>query len=310
MKFNRWTAVAAAFFALMAADAFAQLGSIRGKILDKDGNPVGGVKCSIELLDGRSMSVTTKDNGQFTKGGVRSGMYTVTCEKEGYREILFPTRQVSAFSQLYLGEQVMYERAPGELSESQHARANELLSDVASESGNHEETLAKLFELKEMMPDTAGVYFNIGTTYDQMGDKDQAVEYYTIAAEKGPDLAYASYLAVADLHRQAKAWSEAAAAMKKATDIRATDPEAVFNHALYAQNAGDTETALTAFEQTLELKADHAMAHYQAGLILVGKLENAKALAHFEQFLTLAPDHPRAQDAQEVVTALNADKAR
>ena len=76
MKFNRWTVVAAAIFALMAADSFAQLGSIRGKILDEDGNPVGSVKCSIELPDGRSMSVTTKDNGQFTKGGVRAGMYT------------------------------------------------------------------------------------------------------------------------------------------------------------------------------------------------------------------------------------------
>ena len=52
------------------------------------------------------------------------------------------------------------------------------------------------------------------------------------------------------------------------------------------------------------------MAHYQLGLIYVGRAENEKALAHFEQFLTLAPDHPQAGAAKEVVTALNAKESR
>jgi len=314
MKFNRWTVVAAAVFALVAADAFAQAGSIRGKILDEDGNPLSGVECSIELSGGsmgRRTTATTKDNGMFTRGGVRSGMYTITCEKEGYRKLPLEI-QVSAYSESWLGEQVLFKRAAGELSEKEHARATELLSEfnTASDVGDHAETLAKLLELKEMMPDSTEIYFNIGSTYDLMGDKENAIEYYTIAAEKNPDLAYDSYLAVADLRGTAKEWTEAAAAMKMAMDIRATDPLALFNYAVYVQNAGDEESALAAYEQTIELQADNAMAHYQAGLILVGKLENDKALAHFEQFLTLAPDHPRAQDAQEVVTALNADKAR
>ena len=181
---------------------------------------------------------------------------------------------------------------------------------MASESGDHEETLAKLIELKEMMPDSTEIDFNIGSTYDQMGDKDNAIEHYTIAAEKNPDLAYDAYLAVGDLHGTAKEWSEAAAAMKKATDIKATDPLVTFNYAVYAQNAGDQESALTAYEQTIVLQPEHALAHYQAGLILVGKTENDKALTYFEKFLTLAPDDPRAAAAQEVVTALNAEKAR
>ena len=314
MKFNRWTVVAAAIFALVAADAFAQAGSIRGKILDEDGNPLAGVECSIELSGGsmgRRTIATTKDNGMFTKGGVRSGMYTITCEKEEYRKLPLQI-QVSAFSESWLGEQVMFKRAAGELSEKEHARATELLSEfnTASDAGDHAETLAKLLELKEMMPDSTEIYFNIGTTYDQMGDKENAIEYYTIAAEENPDLAYDSYLAVADLRGAAQEWPEAAAAMKKAIDIRATDALAVFNYAVYVQNSGDQDSALAAYEQTIELEADNALAYYQAGLILVGKLENEKALAHFKQFLTLAPDHPRAPNAQEVVTALNADKAR
>ena len=313
MKFNRWTVVAATIFALTAADAFAQFGSIRGKILDGDGNPLGGVECSIELSGGggRRTSAKTKGNGEFTKGGIRPGNYTVVCEKEGYRKLPLQT-QVSAFDQSSLGEQIMFKLQAGELSEKQHARATELLTEfnVASETGDQQETLDKLFELKEMMPESTEIDFNIAATYDQMGETDKAVEYYTIAAEKNPDLAYDSYLAVAALHGKANAWAEAAGAMKKATDIRATDPVAVFNYAVYSQNSGDADSALTAYEKTLELDASRAMAHYQAGLILVGKAENERALVQFEQFLTLAPDHPQAAAAQEVVTALNAKESR
>ena len=313
MKFNRWTVVAAAIFALLAADAFAQLGSIRGKILDEDGNPVDGVECSIEPSggSGRRTSAKTKGDGQFTIGGVRPGTYTVICEKEGYRELPLQTR-VSAFDQANLGEQVMFKLQPGELSEEQHARATELLAgfDGATASGDQQETLDKLFELKEMMPDSTEIDFNIAATYDQMNEAEKAIEYYTIAAERNPDLAYDSHLAVADLHGKAKVWADAAGALKKATDIRATDSVAMFNYAVYSQNAGDADNALTAYEKTLELDANRPMAHYQAGLILVGKAENERALAHFEQFLALAPDHPQAAAAREVVTALNAEANR
>ena len=312
MKFNRWTVVAAAIFALMAVDAFAQLGSIRGKFVDEDGNPITGVECSIEPSGGgRSTKVKTNGKGEFTKGGVKSGTYTIVCGKEGYRDLPLQT-QVSAFDQANLRENILFKLQPGELSEKQHERATELLEEfnVATETGDQQETLDKLFELKEMMPESTEIDFNIAATYDEMGETDKAVEYYTIAAEKNPDLAYDSYLAVADLHGKAKAWAEAAGAMKKATDIRATDPVAMFNYAVYSQNAGDVDNALNAYEKTLELDANRAMAHYQAGLILVGKAENERALAHFEQFLTLAPDHPQAAAAQEVVTALNAKESR
>ncbi len=153
MKFNRWTVVAAAIFALTAADAFAQLGSIRGKIVDEDGNPIGGVECSIEVSGGggRRTNAKTKGNGQFTKGGMRPGTYTVVCDKEGYRKLLLETR-VSAFDQSNLGEQIMFKLQAGELSEKQHARATELLDEfnVATETGDQQATLDKLFELKEL----------------------------------------------------------------------------------------------------------------------------------------------------------------
>ena len=307
MKLTRFAVSGAVLVSLVAVDAFAQLGSIRGKFVDEDGNPVADLECAIEVSGegGRRTKGKTKKNGELLKGGVRPGTYTITCTKEGFRPLPLST-QVSAFDQANLGEQVVYRLAPGELSETQHARAQELLEEfnMASESGNEEETLAKLLELQEMMPDSPEVMFNIASTYESMGDKENAIKNYTMAAEKNPQLAYDCHLAIADLHGKDKEWPEASAAMGKAMEIQATDPVAMFNYAVYAQNAGETATAKGAYEKTLAIDPNRALAHYQLALIAVGEQENDTAVMHFEKFLELEPSHPQAGAAQELVKQL------
>ena len=307
MKLTRFAVSGVVLVSLVAVDAFAQLGSIRGKFVDEDGNPVADLECVIEVAGegGRRTKGKTKKNGELVKGGVRPGTYTITCTKEGFRPLPLST-QVSAFDQANLGEQVVYRLAPGELSESQHARAQELLEEfnLASESGNDEETLAKLQELQAMMPDSPEVMFNIASTYERMGDKENAIENYSMAAEKNPALAYDCHLAIADLHGKDKEWPEAAAAMGKAMEIQATDPVAMFNYAVYAQNAGDTETAKSAYEKTLTIDPNRAIAYYQLGLIAVNQDETDTAITHFEKFLELEPTHPQAEAAKGVVEAL------
>ena len=140
----------------------------------------------------------------------------------------------------------MFPLAPGELSESDHARAPALLSEfeTVSSSGDNEATLAKLLEIHEMMPESNEVLFNIANTYEAMGDTDNAIKYYLESAET-PALAYDSWLAIGDIQGKQRLWAEAAASMSKAMAIKAVDPVAMFNYAVYAQNSGDVEAATT-----------------------------------------------------------------
>ena len=64
-------------------------------------------------------------------------------------------------------------------------------------------------------------------------------------------------------------------------DIKQIDPVAMFNYAVYAQNAGDADVATVAFEKTIEIDPNQAMAYYQLGLIAVSKAENDLARANF-----------------------------
>jgi tetratricopeptide (TPR) repeat protein len=163
-------------------------------------------------------------------------------------------------------------------------------------------------ELHELLPESTEVLFNIAATHEKMGNMDEAVEYYTQAAET-PALAYDSWLAIGDIRGKASAWTEAAAAMKKAIEIKAIDPVAMYNYGVYAQNSGDVETAATAFKNVVELDPNQAVAYYQLGLIAVGQQENARALEYFDKFLTIAPDHAQAPAAQGVIDALKAAEA-
>jgi len=307
MKWNRTMIAFSVVGSLVAIDAFAQLGSIRGKLVDEEGNPVADAECTIEVAGegGRRSKTKSKKGGDFTKGGVRPGMYSILCEKEGFRKLPLQT-QVSAFDQANLGQHVFYRLAPGELSESQHARATELLEEfnMASESGNDEETLAKLMELQEMMPESTEVTFNIAATYEAMGDKENAIEKYTETAEANPNLAYDSWLAVGEMHFKDREWAEAAGALRKAIDIKAVDPVVMFSYSVYSANAGDALSAKTGYEKTLELDPNHALAHYQLGLAAVSETESDVAIHHFEQFLSLAPDHDQAEAARGVIKAL------
>jgi tetratricopeptide (TPR) repeat protein len=312
MKSNRWTAAAAAISLLAAAEAFAQRGAFRGKLVDESGSPMEGVVCRAELDGGggRATSVTSKKNGEFVKAGLQVGNYVVTCEKDGYRTISLAA-QVSSSEQADLGTNTMYRLAPGELSEKDHAKATELLKkfNLSTESSDHQATLNSLFELEKMMPQSPEIQFNIASTYEKLGDTDKALERYQKTGEMKPDF-YEAWLAVADIYGKRKAWPEAASAMKKAIDLKATDPVAVFNHAVYAENAGDVPAAEASYLKALELDPRRAIAHYRLGLISVSKPDNEAALAHFEKFLEIAPDDPQAPAAKEVVDALKAKKSQ
>jgi tetratricopeptide (TPR) repeat protein len=313
MIWKRWTvALTVTFSVLAAADAFAQRGSVRVKFVDESGQPVEGVECRIELHDGggRESTSTTKKNGELVKGGLRSGDYVVTCDKEGFRTVALPA-PVSGFEQCNLGENVLYHLAPGELSEKDHARATELLDKfkLSSNKDDHQGTLNSLMELDKMLPDNPEIQFNIAATYEELKDPDHALEYYAKTTALKPDF-YDAWVAVGDIHGKRKEWAEAQAALKKAIDIKATDPVLLFNYSVYAQNAGDADAAEAGYAKTLELDPKQALAHYQLGLIAVNKEQNDAAIQHFQKFLELAPNDPQAEAAKGVIEALKQKAAK
>jgi tetratricopeptide (TPR) repeat protein len=308
MNRMRWTLVLSATLMVASTDAFAQRGGVRGKLVDEGGKPVEGVSCNVELAGGggRASTVVSKKDGLFVKNGVQAGTYTVSCTKDGFRKVSM-SAQVSGFEQTDLGQHILYRLAPGELSEKDAAQANALLEKFKSTAGaeDNQTALNSLLDLDKLMPDNAEIQANIAATYEKMNDPDKALEYYMKAGELKPDF-YEVWAAIGDIQGRKKQWAEAAAAMKKAVDLKATDPVVVFNYGVFCQNAGDPDAAQMAYEKVIGLDPGRAMAYYQLGLIAAGRGDNPTALAHFEKFLEIAPNDPQAAAAKDVIEALKA----
>jgi tetratricopeptide (TPR) repeat protein len=307
MKRYLWTLFLGAALTVAAADAYAQRGAIRGKLVDEEGKPVEGASCLVQLAGGggRASTVMSKKDGTFVKNGVQAGTYTISCGKDGYRKVAVST-QVSGFEQSDLGQHIIYRLAPGELSEADAAQANQLLEKFKSTSeGDTQSALTSLLELDKLMPGNAEIQANIAAMYEKAADDEKALEYYKKAAELKPDF-YEAWAAIGDIQGKKKQWVEASAAMKKAVDLKATDPIVVFNYGVFCQNAGDLDAAKLAYEKVLQIDPGRAMAYYQLGLISVSKGDNAAALAHFEKFLEIAPNDPQAEAAKGVIDALKA----
>jgi iron complex outermembrane receptor protein len=66
---------------MMSVMAFAQTGSIKGKVLDETNQPLPGASVTI---DGTTVGSTTDTNGNFSIAGVKTGNVTVTAKFIGY----------------------------------------------------------------------------------------------------------------------------------------------------------------------------------------------------------------------------------
>jgi TonB-linked SusC/RagA family outer membrane protein len=71
-------------FLMMSVMAFAQTGSIKGKVVDETNQPLPGASVSI---DGTTIGSVSDANGNYTISGVKPGNYTLTAKFVGYAAI-------------------------------------------------------------------------------------------------------------------------------------------------------------------------------------------------------------------------------
>jgi iron complex outermembrane receptor protein len=71
-------------FLMLSIMAFAQTGSIRGRVLDETSQPLPGAAVTI---DGTTIGASTDGNGNFTLSNVKAGNYTLTAKFVGYADL-------------------------------------------------------------------------------------------------------------------------------------------------------------------------------------------------------------------------------
>lgn len=298
---------------LFTVAVWAQTGSVKGKVLGQDGQPVEKVQVTIEFLGGVTRKLTTSTNakGDFIQIGLSTGSYRLTFQKEGYEPATTEVR-VRLGDPTEVGKVVLQKIPEGGLSREQAARLGAEVKKefeagvAASQKGDHQAALDAFQKVLALVPDSADAHFNIGFTQEKLGNAEQALAAYRKAIELRPDY-YETYVALSNLHNSRKEYPEAMKALAKAIEIQPDDSTSLYNLGAIAMNAGDIPAAQQAFEKLVALNPDHAAAHFQLGMVFVNQAKNDEAIQHLEKYLALEPQGPHAATAQGVLQYLKKD---
>jgi tetratricopeptide (TPR) repeat protein len=297
--------IATSAISLVASDVSAQMARMSGVVVDADGQPIADATLTVTTPDSESFEMvkTTNKKGKVTLAfGNVEWRYQLRIEKDGYQartEIL----------QLMIGGTMKAEwvLVPADAA----ADAGE---GGAGEGGGGGRAVRT---------------YNEGVEAQRLGDLELAAEKYAAAAEMDPDLAapHAALAAVGILtedYETAAAEAEAALAIDP-TDVRAmqlrfdayrlggnkekADEAAkvlrdlgnldeaagrIFNEGVDAYTAGDTATAISKFEQVVQLDPEMTNAYVALGQMYLSQGAPAEAGAMLEQALQREPDNIRA----------------
>lgn len=296
----------------VASSAAAQTsGTVRGQVVDSNGQPVEGATVTITGDGtGRKYQSRTNRRGEFIQIGLTIGPYTLVAEKDKLAS--------------QPGKAAVKNSAPatvnlmlGVASAAATAEAEKISSTfnegvALSSSGKHLEAIEK-FNLGIVSNAACfQCYNNIGFSYAQLKDYEKAETAYKKSAELKPDDA-TSWNGLANIYNAQRKFDLAAAASAKATELStslsapggaAGGAEALYNQGVILWNGGKVAEAKKQFEAAIQANPAHAEAHYQLGMALVNEGNLAGAGGEFETYLKLAPEGPNAATAKSLVAQL------
>jgi tetratricopeptide (TPR) repeat protein len=280
LRINRvraWVLVIAAL--TIASPAAAQMtGMLQGTVKDAKGQPIEGVKITMELTEGIPTKFSTKTGkkGDYLQIGLPPGPYKVTAEKDkaAFSQIVRvgssePTNVNFVLRAADVG-------VPGGPTPEEAVKINELRKVFiegleAARANRLDEAVAKFSRTIEMNPSCVECYYNLATMYNAQKKFDLAVA----ASEKGTELATAP----------------------GKTDTRTAD--LIFNQGVIMWNAGKPAEAKPLFEQALKMDPNHAESHYMLGVALVSDGKTDAARTEFETYLKLEPMGLNTASAKE-----------
>ncbi len=301
---------------LLAAPAFAQQGSVTGKVLDKEGKPLVGAVVSLDRQGvAGHFEVKTDNKGSYFHAGLPTGPYNIKVTVNGAVAATGTTRVTfggTAQADFDLSKMAV---APGISKEEQEKMdaekkaaedtKNAFNSGLAAlQAKQWDEAVRLLKDASEKDPTQHVIFANLGEALAGAKKYDDAVAAYKKAIELKPDeFGYYNNLGIA--YGNSGHIEEAVQALQKAGEINPTQaPQAYFNLGAVLSNRGRSKDAAEAFKKAIELKPDMAQAYLQLGISYFGSPTTmGDAVPVLEKFLTMNPSATDKETATQLIAA-------
>lgn len=288
----------------LASPAFAQGGTLRGKVIDDQNKPVDGAKITmVETGTNRKFETKTDSKGEWRQIGLQPGNYTVTAEKGGLSQMFevrvgLDTKEVNfALGQ---GGKMTADQAKKEAERVEGIKTAFAEGANLTNAGKFDEAIAKFNEVLVEVPKCVECHVNLGAIHSRKQDWSKAEEHYKLALELKPD-SVESMNGLAAVYNAQKKFKEASAMSAEAAKLggaTGASAESLYNQGVIAWNGNDFPKAQELFAAAIKADDKHAEAHFMLGQALLNLGKLPEAAKEFETYLKIAPDGPSAEKAK------------
>ena len=298
----------------------AQIGTLRGKVVDEAGKPVPDAEVILDYQGEQKLSFTVKtnNNGEWVRAGLRAvGRWTISVRKGNLvgrvNSVAAPLGTAETVPDIVVRPGALDPVASADAAAAaEQAELNKVMTEAnaAMAAGNYDVVIARFTELTSKRKNCAACYVRIGDAYQKKNDAAAAEKAYQSAVEVGGTSRDAAdaYGALAILYNQQGKLADAAKMSQRETELRGStgigDATSLFNSAAILWNQGKVAEAKAQFLKVLELNPRMADAHYYLGMCLVSENKPAEARAAMEQYLKLAPNGENAAMAKTILESL------
>ena len=294
---------AALMLAFSAGTAWAQYGTVRGKVVDDKGQPLAEAEVILELQGDMAKKSTLKTGkkGDFIQVGLPRGSYKVTVSKIGFQPVAVPA-QVATGETADLGE-IKLAPATGAAARSQtNAELNKAVE--LAQAGDFDGAEAAFRDFLTKNPAHATAHYNLGYVLNRKKDYPNAEASLRKAIELDPDMAQAYPLLMHVASKTGKG-AEAFDMLTKAAAERADNPEFQYSYGVAAFNSNKSAEANAAMTKVVAAAPDNTEAYYYLGMSSLHIGKTPEAVKHLEKYLTMSPTNAEnAATAKAIIPEL------
>ncbi|HEY2382035.1 MAG TPA: tetratricopeptide repeat protein [Terriglobia bacterium] len=307
-----------------------QAGSVRGKVIDRDGKPIQNAQIRFDnQTTHQADTAKTNKSGDYSIVGLLAGSYKaylfvdgkpVMVKGEGVgNQILIndvtdtrvnfdmkdaPTTRVEAPGAPSAASLNAKEKAAAEKKNIEEVK-NSYAAGLAAMKANNFEEAIKLFQVAaDKDPGQSAVFANMGVSYANLKKYDDAIAAYQKSLAIKPDDPSIHALLSLALANNGKIDE----ATQSAQEVAKLDPamagQSYYNLGAILANRGKFKEAVEVFKKAIEVDPKNAPSYYQIGIAYFGTPDTIpQGIAAFEKYLQLMPNGPDAETAKQFIAA-------